>query len=77
MEYLAIVALISFASLPTPDQMHDTGPRGVVRIGGLQLESHKNGLHPVGFKVRVLPATAQATSLGKLWETSCRCFGFL
>lgn len=62
------MALISFASLPTPDQMHDTGPRGVVRIGGLQLESHKKGLHPVGFKVRVLPATAQATSLGKLWR---------
>lgn len=40
----------------------------MVRTGGLQLESLKLWLHPVGFKVRVLPAKAQATSLGKLWR---------
>ena len=48
--------------------MHNTGPRDVLD-SGLQLESLKRRLHSVGFKVRSLPATAQATSFGKLWKT--------
>lgn len=61
------MALISFASLPTPDKMHDTGPRGVVRMVGCNWRATRKGSTLSGLRY----GFACHNVIGQTLETFC------